>query len=629
MVRLTGGAGAAMLPRPLRGRRGEWKQEVAEMLPRTHCGDFRVMHIDQEVRLDGWVQTNRDHGGVVFLDVRDISGVVQVVVHPDTPEVHALAHSLRQQDVIEVTGRVIARSEETVNEKLPTGQVEVKAQAIRVLNRAETPPFPIEDDCETNEQHRLEYRYLDLRRPCMQTNLKLRHRVTHAARNYLDAQGFFEIETPILNKSTPEGARDYLVPSRVYPGRFFALPQSPQIFKQLLMVAGMDRYYQIARCFRDEDLRADRQPEFTQVDLEMAFVTQEEVMAVAEGLLRAMFEAGVGIRLPEVFPRIRWQEAMDRFGLDRPDLRFGLEHVNITALMKRVDFKVFREPAEKGGLVKVMRVPEGGRLSRKQIDDYTDFVSVYGAKGLAWIKVNDAADIPGGLQSPIVKFLPEDVLRELLAACGAESGDLLFFGAGEAKIVNDALGHLRVRLGHDLGLIDEDDHRFVWVVDFPMFGWNAEEKRLDALHHPFTAPHPDDLDRLEREPLTMRSLAYDLVWNGTEIGGGSIRIHDPAVQRRVFAALGIDEAEAEAKFGFLLEALQYGAPPHGGLAFGLDRVLALMAGADSIRDMIAFPKTQKAADPMCESPSAVDEAQLRELGLRLRRSARAAEGGEG
>ncbi len=591
------------------------------MLPRTHCGDFRVMHIDQEVRLDGWVQTNRDHGGVVFLDVRDISGVVQVVVHPDTPDVHELAHSLRQQDVIEVTGRVIARSEETVNDKLPTGQVEIKASAIRVLNRSKTPPFPIEDDCDTGEQHRLEHRYLDLRRPRMQANLRLRHRVTHAARNYLDSQGFLEIETPILNKSTPEGARDYLVPSRIYPGAFYALPQSPQIFKQLLMVAGMDRYYQIARCFRDEDLRADRQPEFTQVDLEMSFATQDEVMSVAEGLLRAMFEAGAGIRLPEVFPRIGYEEAMRRFGLDRPDVRFGLEHVDITALMRRVEFKVFREPAEKGGLVKVMRVPDGGRLSRKQIDDYTDFVGIYGAKGLAWIKVNYVADIPGGLQSPIVKFLPEDVLKELLAAAGAQSGDLLFFGAGDAKVVNDALGHLRVRLGHDLGLIDPDDHRFVWVVDFPMFAWNADEKRLEALHHPFTAPRDEDLALLESEPLAMRSQAYDLVWNGTEIGGGSIRIHDPAVQRRVFAALGISEAEADEKFGFLVRALEHGAPPHGGLAFGLDRVLALMAGADSIRDVIAFPKTQKAADLMCDAPSEVGEAQLRELGLRLRRSA--------
>ncbi len=590
------------------------------MLPRTHCGDFRVVHIGQEVRLNGWAQTNRDHGGVVFIDVRDRSGLVQVVVHPDTADVHRLAHSLRQQDVIEVVGEVIARSDETVNDKLPTGAIEVKASSINVLNRSETPPFMVEDDCDTGEQHRLEYRYLDLRRPVMQSYMQLRHRVTHAARNYLDSQAFLEIETPILNKSTPEGARDYLVPSRVYPGSFYALPQSPQIFKQLLMVAGMDRYYQIARCFRDEDLRADRQPEFTQVDIEMSFVSQDEVMAVAEGLLRSMFEAGVGINLPEVFPRITYAEAMDRYGLDRPDVRFGLEHIDVTELMRKVEFKVFREPADNGGLVKVIRVPEGSKLSRKQIDDYTRFVSIYGARGLAWIKVNDKDSLPDGLQSPIVKFLPEDVLRELLQACDAENGDVLFFGAGDAKIVNDALGHLRVKLGHDLGLVAEDDHRFVWVVDFPMFAWNADEKRPEALHHPFTAPYDEDLDKLETDPLNMRSQAYDLVWNGTEIGGGSIRIHSPEVQARVFKTLAISDDEAEAKFGFLVQALTYGAPPHGGLAFGLDRVLSLMAGVDSIRDVIAFPKTQKAADPMSEAPSDVSDEQWKELGLRKRRT---------
>ncbi len=591
------------------------------MLPRTHCGDFRVVHIDQQARLCGWVETNRDHGGVIFLDVRDRSGLVQVVVHPDTEQEHALAHSLRQQDVIEVTGVVIARSPETVNNKLASGGVEVKASAIKVLNRSETPPFPIEDDCETGEQHRLEYRYLDLRRAKMQNLMVLRHRVVHAARNYLDNLGFLDIETPILNKSTPEGARDYLVPSRVYPGSFFALPQSPQIFKQLLMVAGMDRYYQIARCFRDEDLRADRQPEFTQVDLEMSFVEQDDVMAAAEGLLRAMFEAGVGIHLPEVFPRMTYTEAMDKYGLDRPDIRFSLEHVNITDLMLRVDFKVFREPAEKGGLVKVMRVPGGGALSRKQIDDYTKFVSVYGAKGLAWIKVNDRNNLPEGLQSPIVKFLPEDVLCDILTRCEAEDGDVLFFGAGDARIVNDALGHLRVKVAHDMGLIADNDHRFVWIVDFPMFAWNADEKKLDALHHPFTAPYAEDLELLESDPLAMRSQAYDLVWNGTEIGGGSIRIHQPEVQARVFHALGISDEEAETKFGFLVTALKYGAPPHGGLAFGLDRILALMANVDSIRDVIAFPKTQKAADLMCDAPGEVAEAQLKELGLRIRKNA--------
>jgi aspartyl-tRNA synthetase len=578
------------------------------------------MHIGQQVRLNGWIQTNRDHGGVVFLDVRDRYGLVQAVVHPDTADIHKLAHTLRQQDVVEVTGEVIARTDETVNDKLPTGAIEVKASDIVVLNRSETPPFMIEDDCDTGEQHRLEYRYLDLRRAKMQGFMALRHRVTLAARNYLNEQKFLEIETPVLNKSTPEGARDYLVPSRIYPGSFYALPQSPQIFKQLLMVAGMDRYYQIARCFRDEDLRADRQPEFTQVDIELSFVTQDEVMAVAEGLLRSMFEAGVGIHLPEMFPRITYAEAMDKYGLDRPDVRFGLEHVDITDLMKKVEFKVFRGPADSGGLVKVLRVPGGGSLSRKQIDGYTDFVGIYGAKGLAWIKVNDKDNLPDGLQSPIVKFLPEDVLTELLEASEAENGDLLFFGAGDTKIVNDALGHLRVQLGHDLGLVMEDDHRFVWVVDFPMFAWNADEKRPEALHHPFTSPYAEDLDKLESDPLNMRSQAYDLVWNGSEIGGGSIRIHDPEIQARVFKTLGISDEEAGAKFGFLVRALKYGAPPHGGLAFGLDRVLALMAGVDSIRDVIAFPKTQKAADPMSEAPNEVTDDQLKELGLRRRRT---------
>ncbi len=590
------------------------------MIIRTHCGDFRKADIGQMVRLNGWVETNRDHGGVTFLDVRDRSGLVQVVAHPEIPNMHKLAHSLRQQDVVEVEGEVIARVGETINPKLATGEVEINIRSIVVLNRSETPPFLIEDDCNTGEQHRLEYRYLDLRRPVMQANMRLRHKVTHAARNYLDSQQFFEIETPILNKSTPEGARDYLVPSRVYPGAFYALPQSPQIFKQLLMVSGMDRYYQIARCFRDEDLRADRQPEFTQVDMEMSFVKQEDVMAVAEGLISTMFEAGTGEKLNTPFERIVWHDAMDRYGLDRPDLRFGLEHVNITELMKRVEFKVFREPAEKGGLVKVLRVPGGGELSRRQIDDYTNYVSIFGARGLAWIKVNDLTDIPGGLQSPIVKFLPEDVLTEILSTCEAENGDLLFFGAGDAKVVNDALGHLRVKLGHDLGLIKEGDNRFVWVVDFPMFGWNGDEKRLDALHHPFTAPTEEDLLKLDSDPLEVRSQAYDLVWNGTEIGGGSIRIHDPVMQRRIFSLLGISDEEAEAKFGFLIKALQYGAPPHGGLAFGLDRILSLMVGAESIRDVIAFPKTQKAADPMSQAPSEVADDQLKELGLRKRRT---------
>ncbi|HID37562.1 MAG TPA: aspartate--tRNA ligase [Ghiorsea sp.] len=591
------------------------------MTVRTYCGDFRKSHLGQQVKLSGWVETNRDHGGVIFLDIRDRSGLVQVVAHPDTPEMHQLAHSMRQQNVIEVHGEVIARDSDAINPKLPTGEVEIKISKLIVLNRAETPPFAIDDDCNAGEQHRLEYRYLDLRRPKMQRNLMLRHKVTHAARNYLDSQDFLDVETPILNKSTPEGARDYLVPSRVYPGSFYALPQSPQLFKQLLMVAGMDRYYQVARCFRDEDLRADRQPEFTQIDLEMSFVDQDDVMEKAEGLICAMFEAGMGEKLQAPFPRMTYADAMDKYGLDRPDVRFGLEHIDVTDLMKSVDFKVFSGPANNGGLVKVIRVPNGcEKLSRKKIDNYTKFVAIYGARGLAYIKVNDKDDIPNGLQSPIVKNLSEDVLKALIEKTEAENGDLLFFGADTKDVVNNALGYLRVELGKDLGLFDEKSNQFVWVVDFPMFEWDSENKRLQALHHPFTAPYDEDLDKLESAPLEMRSQAYDLVWNGTEVGGGSIRIHKSDVQARVLKALGISDEEANDKFGFLLKALEYGAPPHGGLAFGLDRVLSLMVGAESIRDVIAFPKTQKAADPMAESPSEVGDMQWKELGLRKRRT---------
>ncbi|MDX8381424.1 MAG: aspartate--tRNA ligase [Ghiorsea sp.] len=594
---------------------------TSNTLIRTYCGDFRASDLGQQVKLNGWVETNRDHGGVIFLDVRDRSGLVQVVAHPDTPDMHQLAHSMRQQNVIEVVGEVISRGADALNPKLPTGEIEIKISSLTLLNKAETPPFSIDDECNAGEQHRLEYRYLDLRRPKMQKNLILRHKVSHAARNYLDSQDFLDVETPILNKSTPEGARDYLVPSRVYPGSFYALPQSPQLFKQLLMVAGLDRYYQVARCFRDEDLRADRQPEFTQIDLEMSFVKQDDVMEKAVGLISAMFEAGMGEKLEAPFPRMTYAEAMDKYGLDRPDVRFGLEHIDVTDLMKSVDFKVFSGPANNGGLVKVIRVPGGNdKLSRKKIDNYTKFVSIYGAKGLAYIKVNDKDDIPGGLQSPIVKNLSEDVLKALLERCEAENGDLLFFGADSKEVVNNALGYLRVELGKDLELFDVKSNQFVWVVDFPMFEWDSENKRLQALHHPFTAPYDEDLAMLETTPLEMRSQAYDLVWNGTEIGGGSIRIHDTSVQGRVLKALGISEEEANDKFGFLLKALEYGAPPHGGLAFGLDRVLSLMVGAESIRDVIAFPKTQKAADPMAESPSEVDDAQWKELGLRKRRT---------
>ncbi|MDX8376703.1 MAG: aspartate--tRNA ligase [Mariprofundales bacterium] len=590
-------------------------------MERSYCGSLRESDLGELVRINGWVQTNRDHGGVIFLDVRDRSGLVQVVAHPDTAETHALAHSLRQQDVVQVQGEIIARASETINSKLPTGAIEIKASSINILNRSKTPPFMVSDDCDAGEQHRLEYRYLDLRRPAMQRNMQIRHKVTHAARNALDDLGFLEIETPILNKSTPEGARDYLVPSRVYPGKFFALPQSPQIFKQLLMIAGMDRYYQIARCFRDEDLRADRQPEFTQVDLEMSFVTAADVMQAAETLFSAMFTAA-DLPIPQTpFAHITYAESMRRFGLDRPDMRFALEHTDISELMCDVDFKVFRQPARNGGLVKVLRLPNGAKLlSRKKIDEYTKYVSQFGAKGLAWIKVNDASNVTTGLQSPIVKFLPEDVRRAVLDAVAAENGDLLFFGADTAKIVNDSLGNLRVKMAHDLGLISAGSHAFVWVVDFPMFAWNSDAKRPEALHHPFTAPIAADLDKLESDPLNICSQAYDLVWNGTEVGGGSIRIHQPEVQKRVFDVLAISAEEAQSRFGFLLQALEYGAPPHGGLAFGLDRILSLMLDCTSIRDVIAFPKTQKAADQMCDAPSEVDRSQLLELGLRLRRS---------
>ncbi|MDQ6962048.1 MAG: aspartate--tRNA ligase [Mariprofundaceae bacterium] len=590
------------------------------MVARTFCGEFKVENIAQQAKLCGWVQTSRDHGGVIFLDIRDRSGLMQVVVHPEAGELHAIAHRLRQQDVLEVQGEVIARAEGTVNNKLATGAVELKASNIVIHNRSETPPFVLDDQCDAGEQHRLQYRYLDLRRPVMQSHMMLRHKVMHAGRSFLNNEGFIDVETPILNKSTPEGARDYLVPSRTHAGQFFALPQSPQIFKQLLMVAGMERYYQIARCFRDEDLRADRQPEFTQVDLEMSFVDQEDVMKLSEGLIAAMFRAGMNIDLSQPFPRITYAEAMDKYGSDKPDLRFDLPLNNISDLMKDVEFKVFSGPANNGGAVKVLHVPGGAKLSRKKIDAYTEFVGIYGARGLAWIKVNDANDIPKGLQSPIVKFLPEDVLAKILSRCDAKDGDILFFGADKTNVVNDALGNLRVKLGQDMGLIDPNEHAFVWVVDFPMFGFNEEEKRLDALHHPFTAPVEKDLAMLDSDPINVCSQAYDLVWNGTEIGGGSIRIHQTDVQRKVFNALGIDDEEADSRFGFLLDALKYGAPPHGGLAFGLDRVLALMVGADSIRDVMAFPKTQKAGDLMCDAPSDVDEKQLRELSIRLRRT---------
>ena len=580
------------------------------------CGDLNATTVDREVRLCGWVQRRRDHGGVIFIDLRDRSGLVQVVFDPDRQEQFAVAESVRNEYVIQVTGRVRLRPEGTRNEELPTGEIEVLGLELEILNSAEPLPFQI-DDTDTTEAVRLRYRYLDLRSERMQQNLRLRHRVIRALRHYLDERDFVEIETPVLTRSTPEGARDYLVPSRVQPGQFFALPQSPQLFKQLLMVSGFERYYQVARCFRDEDLRADRQPEFTQLDIEMSFIDEDDIIGLMEKMIRLVFAEVLSIDLPETLPRLSYPEAMRRFGTDRPDLRIPLELVDIADLMDAVEFKVFAGPAKTpGSRVAVLRVPGGSVLSRHQIDGYTDLVRQYGAGGLAYIKVNQASNVTEGLQSPILKFLPEAVVRAVLDRCGAEDGDILFFGADREKVVNDALGALRVRLGHDLELV-ESGWRPLWVVEFPLLEEDEEAGRWVSLHHPFTAPHPDDLLSMASDPGRVRSRAYDMVLNGTEIGGGSIRIHQSEVQQKVFTALGFDEAEAQSRFGFLLDALQYGAPPHGGIAFGIDRIISMVAGEDSIRDVIAFPKTQKASCLLTEAPGNVDLGQLRELGLRM------------
>jgi aspartyl-tRNA synthetase len=586
---------------------------------RTHyCGAVNAAHIDQTVTLCGWAHRRRDHGGVIFIDLRDREGVVQVVVDPDTPEAFRLAEDVRAEFVLRVTGRVRARPSGTENPNLPTGMVEVLTQTLEVLNPSATPPFQIDDE-NLSENIRLTYRYLDLRREPMQRNLRLRYRVSKLMRDYLDAHGFMEVETPTLTRSTPEGARDYLVPSRVHPGMFYALPQSPQLFKQLLMVAGVDRYFQIAKCFRDEDLRADRQPEFTQVDLETAFMDEEGIMDLVEGMIRDVFKRAQDIDLPDPFPRLTYEDAMRRYGSDKPDLRVTLELTELTDVMKDVDFKVFSAPANAAnGRVAALRVPGGGGLSRGEIDGYTEFVKIYGAKGLAWIKVNERARGRDGLQSPIVKNLHDAALAAVLERTGAEDGDLIFFGADRARVVNDALGALRARLGHERGHVDGRAWAPLWVVDFPMFEYNEDENRWDALHHPFTAPKDGHEAWLASDPGRCLSKAYDMVLNGWEVGGGSIRIHREAVQEKVFAALGIDDHARREKFGFLLDALQYGAPPHGGLAFGLDRLVTLMAGAESIRDVIAFPKTQRAACLMTGAPNVVDEKQLRELHIRLR-----------
>lgn len=579
-----------------------------------YCGQLTASNIDQEVSLCGWVDRRRDHGGVIFVDLRDREGIVQVVFDPDVKEFFALADKVRPEFVLHVKGKVRARSESTVNTNMATGEVEVYGTELTILNTAETPPFQLDSHTNVGEDVRLRYRYLDLRRTEMQNNLIFRSKVTSAVRNYLHDNGFLDIETPILTRATPEGARDYLVPSRTHENRFFALPQSPQLFKQLLMVSGFDRYYQIAKCFRDEDLRADRQPEFTQIDIETSFMSEEEIMSVTEGMIRKIFKDVKGIELGE-FPRMPFSEAMEKYGSDKPDLRIPLELIEIKDLMKDVDFKVFAGPAnDPKGRVTAMKVPKGGEIPRKKIDAYTKFVSIYGAKGLAYIKVNDKTDLENGLQSPIVKFLTPEIVQGILDRVGAEDGDLIFFGADKAKIVSEALGALRCKLGEDLDLYT-CEWAPLWVVDFPMFE-ELDGGALTALHHPFTSPSCSP-EELKAEPEKALSRAYDMVLNGTELGGGSIRIHDQSMQQVVFEVLGISEEEQREKFGFLLDALKYGAPPHGGLAFGLDRLIMLLTGSESIRDVIAFPKTQSAACVMTDAPGEVEKQQLDDLHIRL------------
>lgn len=584
---------------------------------RSHyCGHVDQSLIGEEVSVCGWVHRRRDHGGVIFIDLRDREGLLQIVFDPDRPDIFADAERIRSEYVLSVRGRVRERPEGTLNPNMKTGEIEVLALDLEILNRSETPPFHHDEDA--NEELRLKYRYLDLRREHMLNNLRLRHRVTRAMRDFLDTEGFVDIETPMLTRATPEGARDYIVPSRTHPGKFFALPQSPQIFKQLLMMSGFDRYYQIVRCFRDEDLRADRQPEFTQLDIEMSFVDEAGVMATMESLIRSVFRAVLDIDLPDPFPRMPYSEAMQRFGSDKPDLRIDLELVEVSDLMDAVEFKVFAGPAnDPAGRVAALCLPGGSELSRKEIDDYTAYVSRYGAKGLAYIKVSDVAAGREGLQSPILKFLPDEAVTGILERTGAKDGDLIFFGADKARIVNDALGALRVKLGEDRGLV-AGGWQPLWVIDFPMFEADPQSGRWQALHHPFTAPSVNDAAALRAEPGNALSRAYDMVLNGSEIGGGSIRIHNQDIQSAVFDLLEIGKDEAEEKFGFLLRALEFGCPPHGGIAFGLDRIVMLLAGASSIRDVIAFPKTQTAHDPLTDAPGAVSPEQLRETGIRLR-----------
>jgi aspartyl-tRNA synthetase len=584
---------------------------------RTHyCGDVGESLVGKVVTVAGWAHRRRDHGGVIFVDLRDREGLLQIVFNPDTPEVFAQAERVRNEFVLKVTGAVRLRPPGTVNPNLKSGKVELLCHSLEILNRSE--PLPFQLDEHVSEEVRLRFRYIDLRREEMRERLLLRHRITRAMRRYLDDAGFVDIETPMLSKATPEGARDYLVPSRTHPGKFFALPQSPQIYKQLLMISGFDRYYQIVRCFRDEDLRADRQPEFTQLDIETSFLDQAQIQEIMEGLVRFLFKEVLGVELPNPLPRLSYGEAIRRYGSDKPDLRVPLELVDVADLVCGCDFKVFAGPAaDPSGRVTALRAPQGAKLSRKEIDDYTAYVARFGAKGLAYVKVNETAKGRDGLQSPILKFLSDAAVAGILERTGAQDGDLIFFGADSAKVVSDSLGALRLRLGQDLGLV-ESGWRPLWVVDFPMFEWDGDSKRWAAMHHPFTSPANLEPAALKTHPGEALAKAYDLVLNGSEIGGGSVRIHSQELQSVVFDLLGISPEEARIKFGFLLDALKFGAPPHGGIAFGLDRLAMLMAGAESIRDVIAFPKTQTAADPLMDAPTEVSETQLKELHIRVR-----------